>query len=218
MPHYPPPPTVPPAPPALVPFPPYTPDVFGPLIGDAEVRAAVKATIALWSGVYIAEKATQTGLTLKPIEDWKVLPEYRTLPIGDDPACWVTCLGTQGKPRPAGDGRIAVDYLTEVSVLVWGTGTWEDASDLVSHYATAVRSALVQHRALGGFATSTSWLGGKGMPVEHSSTRTLMVHVSHYLVTVTNTVNALAGPATPTSPTGSGPTVQTTHTSVNRTP
>lgn len=213
MSHYPPPPSIPP-PLSPTPWPAPGADVFGPMVGDAQVRDAVKSTISTWAPSYINEMATQTGLALKQIEDWKVLPEYRTLPLGDNPACWVTCLGTQGKPRPAGDGRTAVDFLVEVSVLVWGVGTWEDAADLVSHYATAIRSLLVQHRDLGGFAQSTAWQGGKGMPIDHSSTRTLMVHVSHYLVTVENAVNVLAGPATPTSPTTVGPSVATTSVAV----
>lgn len=216
--HYPAPPAVPGPPPSPTPFPPYGTDLFGPLVGEAQVREAVKNTIATWSAVYITEMAAQTGLALKPVQDWKVLPEYRTLPLSDAPACWVTCLGTQGKPRPAGDGRTAADYLVEVSVLVWGQGTWEAAADLVSHYATAIRSAIAQHRDLGGFATNTNWQGGKGMPVEHSATRSLMVHVSHYLVTVENVVNVQGGPATPTSPTVSAPTVASVTTTVKKGP
>jgi hypothetical protein len=181
------------------PYPLPTTDLFGGLAGAAEVRQAMVTTLKLWTPTYIAEVAARTGLTMRPFEDWKLRPEYRTLPVNNSPACLITCLGTLGEPAIRGNGSAYAVWTVEVSIVVFGDD-WETTADLTGHYTTALRAAVLQHRDLGGFAGSTKWLGEKYTEIEHSSTRTLGVAVIHFAVAVDHVVDVTTGPATPTSP------------------
>jgi hypothetical protein len=181
-----------------------TTDAYGPLLGADTARDAIKATLQLWTPSYIAAISAARGLpasgagSMKPVQDWTIRPEYRTLPVSSSPAILVTCPGTvKGKaPTIHGDGNIRADWLTEVSIVVFGDD-WEPTADLTTRYATAVRAAILQHRSLNGVALNTVWLGEQYAEVEHSSTRTLGVAVIHFAVTLDAVMNVQAGPITP---------------------
>lgn len=194
-------------------WPPWSPDVFGPLVAPSDVRDAVKATLQLWSPSYIAEIATRKDLTLPPIEDWTVRPEYRSLPVTSAPACMVTCGGTLGSPHREGDGNFLVHYGVQVSVVVFGPD-WEPTEDLTGNYATALTAALLQNPSLGDFAQGVDWLSYRYLVVEHSSTRTLGTGQISLDVGVRNVVNAKAGPSAPTDPADLPPTVETSSVAI----
>lgn len=191
--------------------------VFGPIITPATVRAAARDTLQTWSATYIGEVARQQGFELSPIQDWKVRQQYRTLPVGESPACWVTGLGTLTKPQRKGDGTYLVTWGVEVDLLIWGDD-FENTEDLTGHYAAACVAALVQHGDLGGVAEATAWTGYRYAEVEHSSTRTLGVGRLTFAVTVDGVVNSAVGPTDPTQPVVVPPLVQTVTVNVQEQP
>ena len=196
-------------------FPLPTPDIFGPILSTADIRKAVLSTLQAWTPTYVAAMASRSGLVLLPFEDWKLRPEYRTLPVNNSPACLVTCLGTASTPQRRGNGDVMAVWTIEVLVVVFGDD-WEATSDLVGYYTAAVRTALEQHRDLGGVASATQWLGEKYTEIEHSSTRTLGGAVIHFAVTTEHVLNYQAGPATPTSPLVLSPTAATASVTVTK--
>jgi len=191
--------------------------VFDSIVTPADVRAAARDTLKVWLSTYITEVGRQKGLELDPIQDWTVRQQYRTLSIGESPACWVTGLGTLAKPTRKGDGTYLVPWGIEVDVLVWGDD-FEATEDLVGHYAAACIATLVQHQDLGGIAETTTWTGYRYTEVEHSSTRTLGVGRLTFTVTVDNVVNSSAGPSDPTVPVTVPPLVQTVAVNVQEQP
>jgi hypothetical protein len=194
-------------------WPPYTPDVFGPLVSTGDVRDAVKSTLQLWTPGYIAEIAERKAITLPPFEDWTVRPEYRSLPTTAAPACMVTCPGTLKQPERQGGGEYIAYFGVQVSVVVWGAD-WEPTEDTTGYYSTAVVASLLQHPSLGDFAEGVEWLGTRYGEVEHSSTRTLGAAQINFSVAVNNVVNASAGPASPTAPGPLPPTVESASVTV----
>jgi len=196
-----------------VPFPPTTPDLFGPIVGADDVRQAVRATLQTWSQTYINELAYRTGRQLKDFRSFAYQYEYRTLTVDQSPACWVTVPGTRGQPERQGSGPIRVHWVSDVSVVVNG-GLWAETADLVALYLKAVRTIILQHGSLQGFAESTMWLSERYAPVGNEAAgRTLGVGVATFEHVVANCVNWQAGPKT--VPIGAGTTPGPTVASVN---
>ena len=194
-------------------YPPPQPDVFGQILSAAHVRGALLSTIQLWSPTYIAEVSATSGIAMAPFGTWEAIYDNRALPPDQTAACWVTCTTTNPRmpPERQGNGTYRAWWLAEANIVAYGLA-WDQAADLISLYMAAVRSAVIQHRDLGGFADDTRWLGEATKEVEHSPNRTIETGVVQFRVTVNGMTQDGFGPAAPStaSLTQPGPTILTT--------
>ena len=208
---------------SYVAFPPQTPDIFGPIITGRDVRLALDTTIQSWAPTYLPDLANLSGLTITGFGSWEAQYQNRALPAGEQVACWSTCAGTDPKHPPLrqGDGTYSAVWLAQSNLVVYGKD-WAEAADLMAVYMAAVRAAAVQHGSLGGFATSTRWIGETTKEMEHQATRTVQGGIVLFGILVDGAVNALAGPKTlpsgpPVAPgTSAGPTVDEVSVTVEK--
>lgn len=134
-------------------------DLYQPIIGADDVRAAYKAHLVAWTPAYLAEVARQAGIA--PADQ----PRFESFEIRSDnvldnfaqlPALSVQC----DEIEPIGshaDGSI--DVRANVIVRVYaGATTHEESTQLVARMAKAVRAAVLQHRTIGGLALTTVWV------------------------------------------------------------
>lgn len=199
------------------PFPLPLPDSLGAMVGADDVRDAVKATVDLWSPYYVgivsqrlaaAGRIGGAGQNPNPLPNfgtWVNEPSFRSIGTGQPAAYLVTVSGTVGKPHLQGNGQTLACYRAQVQVQTFGT-SWQEAADLTSWYAKAVRWSVGQHRSLGGFANNTAWIGESYSAVEHSSSRTEGRVVVGFDVTIGDVMDVNRGPAT--VPGGGGPPTQ----------
>jgi hypothetical protein len=191
------------------------PDALGNLLGADDVRDAVKATIDLWSPYYLGVLSQRLAAANRiggqvdgviqppnPLPSFSVFtnePTHRNLGSGCAADYRVTCPGTVGEPHVEGSGYVRATYRANVAVDVFGTD-WQSTADLTSWYEKVVRWCIVQHRALGGIANASKWIGSEYKPVDHTSTRTQGQVMLGFNVAVAETV-FVNGPTTiPTTP------------------
>lgn len=196
-------------------WPPPNPDVFGQILTAREVRQALLTTIEYWSTTYIAEVAAITGLSMAPFGSWEAIYDVRALPADETAACWVTCRTTNPKrpPQRQGTGIWWGHWLAEANIVAYG-GNWDEAADLIAAYLGAVRTLVLQHKSLGGFATDTVWMGEATKEIEHTPRRTIETGVVQFDITVAGLSCEGFGPAEPLTAPGTqpGPTVETVST------
>lgn len=134
----------------------YFPDAYGSLYGGQSVEEAIYRTIQTWLPAYIAEINRQLGgEVLQPVHDYRYRPENRTLSAKTTCAILVTVPGTQKVTRTNSGYRST--WNATIEVFVFGPKDWKVTQALTYAYGTAVRGAVVQHPALGGFAETTTW-------------------------------------------------------------
>ena len=197
--------------------------VFGPLLGGHSVQEAFYNTMQKWLASYIAEfnRALGSNVLLEPFE-YRHRPEYRTLPRSASAAVLVEVPHTVGKPEYYQE-FIRANWMVDVLVYVYGTKDWQETQALTQAYAACVRSCIVQHKGLEGFAETTIWEGEEYMEGEHSSGRTTGVAHIAFTVTVGNAVKMYGGvplpqfapPGAVTYPTTLPPTDPTVTTTAN---
>jgi hypothetical protein len=186
-------------------------NVFGPLYGGHSVQEAFYNTMEKWLPSYIAEynRALGSNVLMEPFE-YRHRPDYRTLPRNASAAILVEVPNTIGRPQTYQESTRA-NWRVEVMIYVYGTKDWQETQALTSAYAACVRTAMIQHRGLEGFAETTIWDGEQYSEGEHSSTRTTGIAHLRFIVTVGNVMNMYGGVPSPQyAPTGAvtQPTVQ----------
>lgn len=202
-------------------FPPTSPDIFGPIVTSRDVRQALRDTIRLWATSYIDVMAARSGLDLPPIGHWEAIYEDRAMPADQQVACWVTTVGTDPKHPPTrqGDGTYLATWLAQANLVIYGR-SWDEAHDRMALYSAAIRAAVAQHGSLGGFASATVWLGDATQERERQRTRTVLVGIVLFRITVNGAVNTADGPKTAPAPPGAsgGPTVDQVNITINKEP
>jgi hypothetical protein len=181
----------------------YATDAFGPMYGAQSVQEAMYNTLQKWLPSYIAEINRQLGSNVltEPYE-YRHQPQYRNLPKYATAAILVEVPSTIGVPSFYQDG-IRTMWRAEVIVYVYGTKDWQETQAMTSAYATAVRSAIIQNRGLGGLATTTLWEGEQYMEGEHSAGRTTGIAHLRFAVTVSSVLDPYGGfPDPQFAPTG----------------
>lgn len=170
---------------------------YGPLIGGTAVQESIYNTLQEWLPSYIAEANRQLGSTiLKDVTEYRHRPEFRTLPKDIECAILVTVPGTSGVPKNTQEFTRA-NWRAEIHSFVYGSKDWQETQALTNAYATVIRTCLVQHRDLNGFAETTKWMGETYFEGEHSALRTTGLAKINLEVTVGNTVTPFAGAPNP---------------------
>jgi hypothetical protein len=146
--------------------------VIGPLVGGFEAAEAVEATLLAWLPSVLAEVNAAKGLHLK-------VPTVIDMPITVDaltaaatPAMAVAGSGLAGEPVRDGRGRYSAAYSITVRVLE-RAGGYRATARAVHAYSVAVRTALIQHRSLGGIARSVEWSAEEYSVIDPDKVRTL---------------------------------------------
>lgn len=148
--------------------------IYRPIITGADVQAAAMDTLQLWMPAYVAELERQTGREPRSVplpKTWKHTTEkLQRWPEDQVPAVIVVSPGTEGDPLVNGDGTYDVAFVLGVGVIV-AARDQPSANDLVKLYAAAIRTLLVQHASLGGFASGLVWSDEKydGLPADYLS-------------------------------------------------
>lgn len=194
--------------------------MIGPLIGADEVCGAVETTLTTWLPSVLAEinAAHSTALTLPTTYD---MPDARSLQSGsaEIPAVVVSSAGVTGTPERDPDGMYRASWTVIVSAFARGDD-YRNTAQNVRGYALAVRTCLLQHPSLGGFASEVVWTGEEYAALASESARTIGGAFVTFTVTVDDVIDATAGPAAPpTTPTlisPDDPTVLTTELLVTK--
>ena len=166
---------------------------FGPIIGGTSVQEAVYNTLQEWLPSYIAETNRQLGsAVLQNVTEYRHRPEFRTLPKDVQCAILVVVPGTSGTPANYQDSTRA-NWKVEIDAFIYGTKDWQETQALTSAYAACIRTCIVQHRDLGGFAETSKWMGEAYFEGEHTALRTTGLAKINLEVTVGNNVTPFAG-------------------------
>jgi hypothetical protein len=178
-----------------------TPSVFGPIVTQSQVEAAVLATIEKWVDTYLAQLERVLDLTVPTIErpqsygpsfdlaNWEGLNQPAVVIVGD-------------KLPPfdkAGGDRY--NALFPFSVGIFVTDQTEQAvRNAASTYVAAVGALLVQNGSLGGIATNTDMLDWD-LRLPDPNNRTFALGEIDLHVWVNSILTGTGGPATPDPPT-----------------
>jgi hypothetical protein len=178
---------------------------WGPFLGPAQVRQAVKATLDKWATTYVHEAIRQVGTLDPPLqafEDWINEPGITAMNPGMSPRYIVAVPGTSGIPRRAGNGSYRGSWVVTVTLWLYGTD-YQTTEDYLGYYLTALREALVQNGTLGGVAESTEWESDRYAPAgAPTAFHSWGVATLNFVVTIDGMLNAFTGPiAVPADPT-----------------
>lgn len=176
--------------------------MIGPLLGGFEAAEAVESTLLTWLPSVLAEVNASTGLALE-------LPALIDMPVSVDaltsaatPAMAVAGSGLAGEPVRDGRGRYSADYSITVRVLA-RAGGYRATARQVHGYSVAVRTALMQHRSLGGVARGVTWAAEDYSVIDPDKSRTLAGVDLGFIVDLPFVMDERGGPSEP--PTGPAP-------------
>ena len=169
--------------------------LYGQVTTGGDVRAAVRATIELWSDAYIYEMSRQVGFDLLPLRSFGMFagPDY---PPDRTPGCVIVAPGVIGEIEQRGDGLVDVRWAVGVGIVV-ADATAEDAMVRAEPYGAALRALLIQQGSLGGFAEETTWLDEETVPIAYEVDRTVAASSLQFSVQLRGVVNRWAGPFVP---------------------
>jgi hypothetical protein len=179
----------------------YFPDVYGQTYGGHSVQQAIYNTLDNWLPTYIQEFNRQVGggeEILKIPKHYRLEPENRTLSRALNAQVLVVCNGTVGEPEVHGDGTITAEWEAEVSMFVPGTKDWNETQAMTMAYGACARTAIMQHRGLDGFASTTRWVREQyRKSADHVAGRNLGFAVINFEVVVMNNMTVWGGPPLP---------------------
>jgi hypothetical protein len=171
--------------------------VIGPLIGADEVCDAVEATLAVWFPSAVAEIAAAGGPALALPTSYD-MPDAAALRAGNAviPAVVVSSPGLASAPVRDEEGAYRASWRVVVTAFARGND-YRDTARTVRGYALAIRTALVQHPSLGGFAAELTWDGEEYAALDSAAARTIGGAFVTFTVTVADVTDATAGPIVP---------------------
>lgn len=175
-------------------------NIFGTIVTGKQVRVAMKDHLQAWFPSYIAEIGREDG------RDGGALPLFRSyvsrldMPEGryaEDqmPSCVIVAPGLVEEPIKK-SGMYIARWGVSVGAVLSGQD-FENTFELTELYAAAIRSSVVQHPGLGGFATGTDWLSERYDEIPNEMQRTLGAGSVQFVVEVQNAVNPKDGPDAP---------------------
>lgn len=174
-------------------------NMFGPIITAGEVRQAIQDTIMLWMPDYLYEVGERNGFDRG---DLPLFQSFAPMIVWDKfeedaiPACLIVAPGTLDVPQKRG-GKMNVRWGVGIGCVVSGQdreGTWK----LGEIYAAAVRTLLLQHPSLGGFASGVNWISERYDQLPSDSARTLGAGSLQFGIDVEGVAEPGMGPMAPT--------------------
>lgn len=177
-----------------------TTNLFGPIVTGRAVRRAMTAHLKLWFPTYLAELARIEGMDAATMPLFNSWVSALDMPAGkyeehQMPSCVIVAPGLLAEPVKH-SGMYIATWAVSVGAVVSGQDR-ENTFGLVEIYAAAVRSAVLQHPALGGFSSGTDWLGERYDDLENDMLRTLAAGSVQFSVTVQSALSPSEGPYDP---------------------
>lgn len=172
--------------------------IFEPIVDGGMVEAAARDTIQEWIETYLAEVERQRGLkprSLPKPRSYSVATVLEKWPEDQLPAVVLVSTGIADRPRRKGSGGYDVPWALGIGVVV-SARNQEAANSLAKRYTAAIRTLLLQHPSMGGFATGVEWMDESFDDVPAEKRRTLAGGIVTFRVDIANAVNAQGGPAT----------------------
>lgn len=175
----------------------YFPNTFGEVVGGHSVQEALYHTMEKWVPTYIYEINRHLGSdVLRVPKKYRQRPENKPLSPGYDPNVLVNVPGTIHEPEVE-QHATRVHWEAEIGIFIYGSADWQHTQALTYAYGTAIRTAILQHRDLGGLAETTHWVSEKYLEGEHNSSRTTGCAYLTFDVEIHNAVDQYGGPALP---------------------
>jgi hypothetical protein len=174
--------------------------VFGPIVTDEDVQAAVAATLQKWMPTYLALIERKVGLAPKSLPVPKVgsyvLTDDGTLnkkPEDQLPAIVVLTPGV-GKvtPKRDGSGKFRAGFVVNVAAIV-SAKDQPSTSALAKRYRKALELILIQQPSLGGFAEGVVFQGWRTDDLRSEDDRTIAAGTNVFEVLVAGIAEAGAG-------------------------
>lgn len=175
---------------------------IGPIVTGRDVERAALALLKRWSGTYLAECERQRGRplgSLPRIRTYTTASEFEKWPEDQLPTLLLISPGLVEQPLPDGAGVYRAKFALGVAVVV-SAATMNDTAELAKLYCAAMRSALLQHQSLEGFASGIEWLDENYDDLPSEDTRSLGAGQAIFAVEVAGISRRWNGPKTPSEP------------------
>lgn len=179
--------------------------IFGQVVTNLDVEAALAGTIKLWLPDYLAEVGEQKGYARGSLPMFRSYVPAVTLDRFDEdqiPSCVIIVPGTLDQPQNR-QGAANARWSAGIGCIVSGKDR-EGTRKLASTYTAAVRTLLLQKPSLGGFAQGLVWMSERydALPEVAGEIRTFGAGVLQFGVDVNAVSKLVGGPMQPTvSPT-----------------
>jgi hypothetical protein len=134
--------------------------VFGSIITGTQLEDAAEATIKLWVADYVAELERITGRDVGSIalpRSYGRVNHFDKKPEEQTPAVILISPGLTDPPERDGDGTWSAWFGLSIGVVV-SAADRASTNELAKIYAAAVRTLILQHPSLGGFASNVRYL------------------------------------------------------------
>jgi len=178
--------------------------IYGPIVTSPDVSDAVQSFLQLWMPAYLGEIGAQHKLPRSGDGSLPTIRQWAKSSSGLDeliesfqlPACAIVCPGITGGIEERGDGSISAEFAVGLAFVV-SARTQDETNTLLGYYVAAARSAVLQHKSLGGFATGVRWVDERLDQLNPIESRTLAGGEVNLGVRVNAVLNSHAGPPTP---------------------
>lgn len=175
--------------------------MFGPLVTGTDVRKAVQSTVKAWIRDYLGEVARASGRAsedLKPFRSYVSSIDLDKWEGEQYPSCVTVAPGLLEAPEMSRQ-TYSARWGVGVAAVVVGQNR-DNTFELTELYTAALRSLLVQHQSLGGFAEELEWLGERYDELQSTDLRTIGAGTVQLSVGVTSAQSRYGGPSHPTVP------------------
>lgn len=175
---------------------------IGPIITGRDCELAALGTLRKWSPTYLAEAERQTGRTvgsLPRIRGWTTAPDFEKWPEDQLPCVLLISPGLVDVPNPDGQGFYRARFSLGLAAIV-STSQADETADLAKLYCATLRTCLLQHQSLEGFANGVTWLDENYDDLPSIDDRSLGAGKAIFGVEVSNISRRWQGPPTPAEP------------------
>ena len=172
---------------------------IGKVVSGHEVEAAAIAVLKKWSSTYIAYFERQTNRevgSLPRIRAYTTTPVFDKWPEDQLPAVVLISPGISAPPLPDGSGLYRASFALAVAVVV-STANLADTAELTKLYVAALRTCIIQHQSLEGFAQGVDWLDENYDNLPFEDNRSLGAGQANFGVEVGSLSRRWNGPTTP---------------------
>lgn len=186
-------------------------NIFGQMVSGFDVERAMVDFLSAprgahqgtWIDTYLGEVERLQGYQPNAIERPRGIvtsSDFEKWPEDQVPVYVVICPGVTGPPTRRGDGSYGASFgvgIAAVASDVDADGNSTASSrKLAQAHGLAIRTAVTQHKSLGGFANTCKWLDESYRDLIFDDTRTLATAMIGFEVVVESVVQT-GGPSEP---------------------
>lgn len=175
---------------------------IGPIITGRDVELAALAVLKRWGSTYLAEAERQSGRTegtLPRIRAYTTAPDFEKWPEDQLPCVLLIAPGLADPPNASGTGAYRARWSLGIAAIV-STARADDTAELGKLYVATLRTCLLQHQSLEGFAAGITWLDENYDDLPSIDTRSLGAGQAIFAVEVEDVSNRWHGPVSPDEP------------------